>query len=204
MQNQPTHTVHSETTRRRLLSRFALIRSRGSTVVCLLAALMLLVLTHPQPGDAATPIGWRLDLTVTATPPTPTPTPRTPTPTPTPPTPTTIPTPPTSTDTPVPSPVGIIQPPRNKRTQRTPTPQPTVVLSPTAELSATAPPTLPTSAASASATTPTTRRAQARLPKSSAPPARPLLWPLALGTVALLLAGSLLARRAARRKVIKD
>jgi hypothetical protein len=202
MRNQPIHVSRSETTRRRLLYRPALIRSRGSTVVCLLAALMLLVLTHPQPGDAATPIGWRLDLTVTATPPTPTPTPRTSTSTPTP-RPTTIPTPPTSTDTPVPSPVGIIQPPRNKRTQRTPTPQPTVVLSPTAELSATAPPTLPTSAASASAT-PTTRRAQARLPKSSAPPARPLLWPLALGTVALLLAGSLLARCAARRKVIKD
>jgi hypothetical protein len=197
MRNQPIHVSRSETTRRRLLYRPALIRSRGSTVVCLLAALMLLVLTHPQPGDAATPIGWRLDLTVTATPPTPTPTPRTPTPTPTPPT-------PTATPTVQASPAPIIQPPRNKRTQRTPTPQPTVVLSPTAELSATAPPTLPTSAASASATTPTTRRAQARLPKSSAPPARPLLWPLALGTVALLLAGSLLVRCAARRKVIKD
>ena len=197
MRNQPIHVSRSETTRRRLLYRPALIRSRGSTVVCLLAALMLLVLTHPQPGEAATPIGWRLDLTVTATPPTPTPTPRTPTPTRTPPT-------PTATPTVQASPAPIIQPPRNKRTQRTPTPQPTVVLSPTAELSATAPPTLPTSAASASATTPTTRRAQARLPKSSAPPARPLLWPLALGTVALLLAGSLLARCAARRKVIKD
>jgi hypothetical protein len=197
MRNQPIHVSRSETTRRRLLYRPALIRSRGSTVVCLIAALMLLVLTHPQPGDAATPISWRLDLTVTATPPTPTPTPRTPTPTRTPPT-------PTATPTVQASPAPIIQPPRNKRTQRTPTPQPTVVLSPTAELSATAPPTLPTSAASASATTPTTRRAQARLPKSSAPPAHPLLWPLALGTVALLLAGSLLARCAARRKVIKD
>ena len=138
MQNQPLHTADAETTCR-LLNRHDLIRFRRAKVVCLLAALLLIALIHPQPSSAAPPISWLLDLTSTALPPTPT-SPPPPTATPPPPPTATPPPPPTATlQAPAPEPPhpgnGPVEnrPPKDAGTPALPT-----QLSPTADLTATA------------------------------------------------------------------
>ena len=218
MQNQPSHSVHSRTTRRPLSCR-ALLRAK---VVSLLALLMLLALLYPQLSSAAPPIGLRLNLTETALPPTPT----------SPPLPTATPVPP-PTATPVPPPTATFyapapEPPRGGPvTNRPPkdsgspesTPTLPAQLSPTADLTATAAAAttlVDLTATAAAATTPAATGSQAPLPKIRVSNPRPgggslprtgtpnsytAPWFLALGGVALVLAGALLARRAMHRRI---